>query len=170
MSWNSQQFILEDLNLVHRYTLDMLSHVEDGLWFKQPQPGINTIAWQVGHIALVRYRLCLGLVRGESAGDSQLLPIAEYSRMFGKGSMPAKDPVAEYPSAGELRESLLAVHRQVMEEVPQLAESVLAEPCNITHPLFSTKGQAMRFCSKHEMLHVGQIGLLRRLLHCEIIR
>jgi hypothetical protein len=36
----------------------------------------------------------------------------------------------------------------------------LTEP----HPRFATKLEAIEFCSQHELLHAGQIALLRRLL------
>jgi hypothetical protein len=36
--------------------------------------------------------------------------------------------------------------------------------------MFKTKYEAIRFCAQHEMIHVGQIALLRRLLGYEALR
>lgn len=161
--------ILDDLQQARVYASDMLSHVDDSIWFRQPAAGINHIAWQVGHMTIAQYGLCLKRIRGVRPDDDLLLPAAEYGRLFGKGSVPS--PNADgYPAPADIRAAFDRVHQQVLQEVAGLDESVLEEPAGPPHPMFTTKGGALRFSAKHEMLHVGQIGLLRRLLGCEIIR
>ena len=55
------------------------------------------------------------------------------------------------------------MHVRVLEEIGVLPESVLDEPSLQPHPVFDTKGGALEWSARHEMLHAGQIGLLRRL-------
>jgi len=163
------QVILEDLQKVRSYAMNLLDHLDDELWFRQPQEGINHVAWQVGHLAIVEYSLCLKRVRGEKEGDNDLIPVEQYGKLFGKGSTPTPNP-ADYPAPEEIRAVLNAVHAQVMKETAALSEATLAESCGPPHPMFSTKGDALRFCPKHEMLHVGQVALLRRLFGGESLR
>ena len=161
--------ILEDLQQTRAYATDMLSHVDEALWFRQPADGINHVAWQVGHMAIAQYGLCLKRIRGPQSDDERLIPVAEYGRLFGKGSTPSSSAHV-YPTPAEIRAVFNHVNDQVQKETAMLQEAVLAESAGPAHPMFSTKGGSLRFSAMHEMLHVGQIGLLRRLLGCEIIR
>jgi hypothetical protein len=54
------------------------------------------------------------------------------------------------------------VHEQVLREVRGLDEGELDRPVPHPHPFATTKLLALLWCSQHEMLHAGQIGLLRR--------
>jgi len=38
------------------------------------------------------------------------------------------------------------------------------------HPMFKTKLEAVQWCGQHEFIHIGQIGLLRRLLREKPLR
>ncbi len=161
--------LLEDLEQARDYTLGVLDHVADEDWYRAPAPGINPVAWHVGHLAIVEYHLCLKRVRGVRDSDHDLLPLEEYSKKFGKGSIPSANPT-DYPTQEELRRVLENVHEQTLAEIREMDESVLAESCGAPHPMFTTKGGAIRFCPKHEMLHTGQISLLRRLFGGRVLR
>jgi uncharacterized damage-inducible protein DinB len=56
------------------------------------------------------------------------------------------------------------VHEQVLREVRGLDEGELDQPVPHPHPFAPTKLRALLWCAHHEMLHAGQIGLLRRQL------
>jgi hypothetical protein len=43
-------------------------------------------------------------------------------------------------------------------------EATLSEPVDMPYTAYATKLGALLFCSHHEMIHAGQIGLIRRLL------
>lgn len=64
----------------------------------------------------------------------------------------------------EIRRVFDAMHQQVLNELSALDDAIVNEPVTEPHPRFSTKGGAIVWCAEHEMLHAGQIGLLRRLL------
>jgi uncharacterized damage-inducible protein DinB len=105
--------------------------------------------------------LCLKRIRGARPEDERILP-ASFLALFGKGSIPEAD-AAKYPAPPAIRQALDAVHRRTLEELPALAESVLDEPADPPHAMFRTKGGGLEFAAYHEMLHAGQIALLRRL-------
>jgi uncharacterized damage-inducible protein DinB len=56
------------------------------------------------------------------------------------------------------------VHEQVLRELPALAEAELDQPVPHPHKFANTKLLALLWCAHHEMMHAGQIGLLRRQL------
>jgi hypothetical protein len=153
---------LDRIESARRYTTNLLNHVPPTDWFRMPREGVSHIAWQVGHLAMAEYRLALERVRGKRPDDEQILP-ALFLERFGKGSSPTGDPAA-YPPIETIRAVFDAVHRRVQAEVASLDDAVLQEPSAAAHTLFTTKLGALLWCAEHEMVHAGQIGLLRRLL------
>ena len=154
--------LLESIGRARDYTNYLLNGTSPSDWFRMPQEGVSHIAWQVGHLAFAQYRLALARIRGKRPEDETLLTDAFMER-FGPGSTPVDDPKA-YPSAEEIRRIFDAVHRQALEEISTLDDAVLDEPTAAPHPRFATKGGSLTWCAEHEMMHAGQIGLLRRLL------
>src|SRR5262245_2625121 len=142
------------------YTHRMLETIDPASWFLVP-PGCAThVAWQVGHLGTAQYYLCLMRIRGEQAEDKQLIPDS-FVKRFGRESVPDPNPAAN-PTATEIRDVL---HRQSMLELPELSDAALDEaPVARPHPLFNTRLGSLLWCPRHEMSHVGQIGLLRRLM------
>jgi hypothetical protein len=131
-------------------------------WFRMPAEGVSHIAWQVGHLAMAEYRLALERVRGARPEDEQLIS-SEFLALFGKGSRPSPRP-QDYPPPSQITKIFTEVHAQAMRELAVLGEAELDLPPHRPHKLFATRGQSLVWCSQHEMLHAGQIGLLRRLL------
>ncbi len=161
--------LVRDLHKARMYTKDMLSHVDQADWFRQPSEGVTHVAWQVGHLAVAQYGLALKRVRGERAEDAELIS-PEFRKLFGKGSTPVPDP-AVYPTPEEIRAVFDRVHQQVLDESSDWSEGLLAEPSGEPpHPMFTTKQEAIRWSIQHEFIHAGQIGLLRRLLGAAPLR
>lgn len=160
--------LIELLSVTRSYTNDLLDHVRTEDWFWQPSEGVTHIAWQVGHLARVEYALCLRRVRGEEPDDAELIS-DDFATLFGKGSVPMADP-EPYPEPDEIRAVLDRVHQQTLKELSGLPDTALDESSGNPHPMFKTKYEAIRFCAQHEMIHVGQIALLRRLLGYEALR
>ena len=154
--------LLNDIRKARFYINDLLGHVDDGDWFRQPSEGVTHIAWQVGHLAVAQYGLALNRLRGERPEDEELIP-ASFRQQFGKGSVPVPDPAA-YPPIEEIRAVFDRVHQQVLDEVGRVSEASLDEPTEgPPHPAFDTKRGALAWCVMHEFIHAGQIALLRRL-------
>ena len=160
---------LNQIRTARMYTNDLLSHIDDDDWFRQPNEGVTSVAWQVGHLAVAQYGLALKRVRGEKTEDGQLIS-GDIRKQFGKGSVPVPDP-SVYPSLEGIRAVFDRVHKQVLAEVGAMAETQLSEPAgDPPHPMFKTKLEALHWCAQHEFIHAGQIALLRRLFGAEPLR
>ena len=150
------------------YTNRILETIEDTDWFRMPEPAVTHIAWQVGHLAVAQYGLSLVRMRGEHESDENLIPKA-FRDHFTRASVPAADPAAN-PSIAEIRSVFDRVHQQATEELPNINDDDLDLPPLLPHQLFNTRLGALHWTARHEMLHVGQIGLLRRLFGMEKFR
>lgn len=153
---------------IRKYTESLLDGLDPEDWFRMPSEGVTHIAWQVGHVAVAQYYLTMVRVRGPQPEDGQMVP-EEFMTLFGKGSTP--QPGADsYPAPDQIRQAFDAVHRQAVDELGRLDDAVLDELTEPPHPMFSTKLEAVFFSPLHEMVHAGQIGLLRRLFGKEPLR
>ena len=152
------QLAIEQIVFARNYTIELLDQTPADDWFRLPAGGVSHVAWQVGHIAFSEYRLALWRIRGERLDDAALFS-PDFKRLFGADSVPQSD--STYPPA-ELRAVLDRVHEQVLRELPGLDEAELDQAVPHPHPFATTKLRALLWCAHHEMLHAGQIGLLRR--------
>jgi hypothetical protein len=162
MMMSRLQMAIDQIIFARNYSTGLLDQTPEVDWFRQPPAGVSHIAWQVGHLAIGEYRLGLWRIRGEQPDDEELFS-QEFKRTFGPNSVPVADSSA-YPSPSEIRSALKRVHERVLKELPGLKESELDQPVVNPHPFAKTKIQALLWCAHHEMLHAGQIGLLRRQL------
>lgn len=140
---------------------DLLADIQPDEWYARPG-GVTNIAWQAGHLAATQYALCLVRVRGKRADDARFFP-PEFAARYGKGTTPSEDP-DENASADLLLSTLDAVDAHVRKELSGLTDADLAADVDPPHPRFKTKLDAVSFCPLHEMMHAGQVVLLRRLL------
>jgi DinB superfamily len=156
------QLAVEQISFARNYTIRLLDQTPAADWFRQPRAGVTHIAWQVGHLAMAEYRLALIRIRDARPEDAELIS-EDFIRVFGAGSVPEADP-AKYPSQAAIRAVLDRVHEQALSELGSLDDSELDKPVLKPHPLAKTKLWALLWCAQHEMVHAGQIGLLRRQL------
>ncbi len=100
--------------------------------------------------------------RGRAEGDIQLMP-GWLRKNFGRGSQASVD--ADYnPSPEEMMTRLDQIYQQSMAEAANLPASLLSEPAEMPYAVFPMKLGALLFAPLHESIHIGQIGVLRRLL------
>jgi len=159
---------LKQIEFARSYTLSLLADIGPQEWFSMP-PGSSThVAWQVGHLAMAEYGLCLYRQRGRAEIDSSLMT-SSFRKAFSRGSVPEPDP-AKNPSPAEIRDVFDKVHAQVLVEAPSFTADSLAEPVDMPYAAYATKLGSLLFCSHHEMIHAGQLGLLRRLLGKQPVR
>src|SRR5947209_662640 len=151
---------IEQIVFARNYTLGLLGQTPTAEWFRQPPGGVSHVAWQVGHIAFSEYRLALWRIRGPLPQDDGLFS-REFLRLFGPDSVPDPD-TEKYVTPAQIRAVLDRVHEHVLRELPGLAEAALDQPVPHPHPFAKTKLLALLWCAHHEMLHAGQVGLLRR--------
>lgn len=162
------QLAVEQIKFARAYTLSLLADVDDAEWFRVPAGGTTHIGWQIGHLAMAEYGLCLFRQRGRTPEDLELMP-SKFRKQFSRGSTPDLDP-ANNPSPTELRNTFDRIHRQCLREMNTFPAEQLNEPIDMPYAAYPNKLGALLFCSHHEMLHAGQIGLLRRLLGKSPIR
>ena len=144
------------------FTQQFLGDLTDAEWFWSPPQFTTHVAWQVGHIAVAEYNLCLRRVRGRTTADQSLISDA-YIEAFKLGSKPVAEP-EKNPPLDEIRRVFDAVHEQSIDELSGRSESELDQPLAEPHPRFKTKFGAVDFSPQHEMVHAGQIAMLRRLM------
>ena len=153
----------EEIDAARRYSLGLLEGLSEQDWFRQPSEGVTHIAWQVGHLATSQYSLGLVRLRGELPGDALLVTL-EFRELFIRGSAP-EGGAKRYPSPAQIIETLARVHAAAQEELVKHTDADLTQPqLGKPHPLFNTKIGGLFWCARHEMLHAGQIGLLKRLI------
>lgn len=153
---------VKQIEFARNYTLELLADVPHDEWFQIP-PGASThIGWQAAHLAIAEYGLCLFRQRDRRPEDAGLMS-GKYRKAYGKGSTPDADP-ANNAAPDEILATLDRVHQQALREIAEIPDAQLAEPVDMPYAGYPTKLGALLFCSHHELLHAGQIGLLRRLL------
>ncbi len=131
-------------------------------WFWTPPGFVTHIAWQVGHIASSQYGLCLFRMRGRTAADETLLPQAIWDS-FKIGSTPVAG--AEHnPPVAQILEIFSAVQAHVFRELAAKTDQDLDVPLEKPHPAFTTVLGGIEYSPLHEMVHAGQIAMLRRLM------
>ena len=158
----------QQIEFARQYTHSLIEDVDDCDWFEMPGSSVTHVAWQVGHLAMAQYGLCLFRLRGRSSADSDLMS-SSFRKKFMKGTTPHPDPV-ENPTSAEIREVLERVHQQTLRELAEYDDTQLQATIDEPYAVFNTKLGALFFCSAHEMMHAGQIGLLRRLLGKKPVR
>ncbi len=156
------ELVLGQIRFAREYTLSLLADVGTDDWFQMPAGCSTHLAWQVGHLAMAQYGLCLFRMRGRADVDMELMS-SSFRKKFSKGTTPEADP-AKNPSPEEIRAVFDRVFQQALLELPTIPDSQLDDPIEMPFAAFPTKFGGLLFCSHHEMLHAGQIGLLRRLL------
>jgi hypothetical protein len=153
---------IDRIKFARQYTKRFLAGLSDDEWFWCPSELSTHIAWQVGHVAVSQYNLCLRRVRGRTAEDESLIP-DRFIDVFQFGSTP--DPVmANNPPLAEIRQVFDAVEQQIVTELATRNDAELDTPVEPPHPVFKTKLEAVEYAPPHELVHAGQIALLRRMM------
>ncbi len=168
MTTSPLEIARKQIEFARQYTKTLLQDVNGDDWFRCPAEATTHVAWQVGHLAMAQYGLCLFRLRGRQPEDTELMSGA-FRKKFSKGSAPDPD-AAHNPPPDEILAVLDRVHSQAMRELDNCPASMLQEPIDEPYAVFNTKLGAVLFCSAHEMMHAGQIGLLRRLLGKQPVR
>ncbi len=153
--------VLGQVEFARRYTLDLLENTPEELWPISPTGASSHIAWQVGHLAVSQYGLMLFRQRGRAEGDLELMP-GWLRKRFGRGSVPPTDPI-EIPTKASLLECLSKIHAASLAALPGFSAEQLLQPTEMPYAAHPNKLGALLFCPLHESIHIGQIGILRRL-------
>jgi hypothetical protein len=156
------ELAIERIRRARRFTQSFVEDLTPADWYWSPVQFTTHIAWQAGHLAVAQYNLCLRRVRGRTPGD-ELLVADSFIEAFKMGSKPSADP-AQGPPLSDIRRVFANVHEQSLAELAKRTVAELEAPVEQSHPAFKTKLDAVEFCSQHELVHAGQIAMLRRLM------
>lgn len=150
------------------YLKGMLEKVPTELWTTIPAGATSHLLWQVGHIAVAQYGLLLFRQRGRAEGDVQLMP-GWLRKNFGRGSQASVDATYN-PTAEEMLILLDTIDEQSHREAAGYSAKSLLEATEMPYAVYPMKLGALLFAPLHEAIHIGQIGVLRRLLGFEPVR
>lgn len=156
------EFALNRIAFARKYTLRFIEGFPLDQWFQMPAEGVTHVAWQVGHIAYAQYRLTLLRLRGVKPEDAELMPESFQAAFRPQSIEPSPDP-SRYPSSDSIRATLDRVHAAVFSELSSFPDSDLDSPITPTHDIAKSKIEVLHWCADHELVHAGQIALLRRL-------
>ena len=165
---NHRDAALGQIRFTREYLLGLLEGVTADMWHTIPPGATSHIAWQVGHLAVAQYGLMLFRQRGRAEGDIELMP-GWLRKNFGKGTLPSTK--AEFsPARDEMLTILDKIHSRSMDEAARYEASSLGEPADMPYAVFPLKLGALLFAPLHESIHIGQIGVLRRMLGLAPVR
>src|SRR5262245_58087607 len=112
MSREKLQGAIERLEKTRVFTNAFLDGLTPDEWFWCPSEVTTNVAWQVGHLAVAQYNLCLRRMRGRIAADDVLMPESFVDR-FKAGSKPAAEVENNLPLA-EIQQVYEKVYRQAL--------------------------------------------------------
>lgn len=153
---------LDRLQFSRRYVQQFLEDLSDEEWFWTPPEFTTHIAWQVAHLAASQYSLCLFRIRGKREGDEAIIPW-EFFEEYRIGSTPKAGQDHNAPLE-EIREIFDNVLAQSLKELSGRTDAELDVPVEKPHPAFNTHLECVAYAPQHELVHAGQIALLRRLM------
>ena len=122
----------------------------------QPFPGVNCVAWILGHLTDVNHRTLTSL----GASDIPVIPEGFLNR-FGVTRQPAAEQ-GGYGDPAELVRLYDAMQERLIAVVAGLSTEQLSAALPSPTPLFSTRGEMLLFLGIHTTMHVGQISMIRR--------
>jgi DinB superfamily len=151
---------LDQIVFARNYVERQLATIPSADWFRMPAGAVTHVAWQVGHLAMAEYRLALERLRPRTKEDEALISDA-FLALFGRQSVPNANADV-YPSADEILSVFRRVHERVLAETRSYPDADLDLPPLKPHALAATRLWSLLWTSHHEMIHAGQIGMLRR--------
>jgi len=148
------------LDMGDRITGHYLGDLNDADLLVRPVPGMNHIAWQLGHLIAVENHY----VELIEPGACPKLPEGFVAAHHGKASSEVDDPKTFHTKDEYL--ALLKAQREATRKVlDALPESRLAETNPEKYPHYAPSvGELLSFCSVHLLTHVGQWVAVRRML------
>jgi hypothetical protein len=152
----------ERIRFARTYLRQFIDDLDEADWFWTPPGFVTHVGWQVAHIAASQYGLCLFRLRGRTEADEALIPQTFWDN-FKVSSQPV--PLAENnPPIATILKIFDGVYAQVLTELAAKTDDEVDVPLSQPHPAFSTALGAIEYSPLHEMVHVGQITMLRRLM------
>ena len=158
---NAKDLILENLNMSEGIAGGYLDGLSDADLLVRPVPGMNHIAWQLGHLLVSE----TGMLDGVKPGSSVTLPDG-FAEAHGRdeASLSSNDPsrFASKETYVSLRKAQREAARKVLAGMTD-AELEAPAPERLRR-MCPTAGSVLMLIGGHEMMHAGQFVAVRRLL------
>lgn len=146
------------LRLSRRLALGLLDGIPADAWMHVPVPDGNHATWIAGHLAWEDDNILSSLVEGRGSKLAQ-----PWHHRFAQGSKPTSDP-DDYPGQGEIRAALDAFREELIGFFSASIDR-LAEPLpEGMHAFARDLAALMPALACHEMVHVGQLTVIRKSL------
>src|SRR5450432_1660828 len=147
MSRPRMQAALARVDLARGFTKQFLAGLTPDEWFWQPPEFTTHIGWQVAHLSVAQYRLCLERIRGRTAADDAFMPVS-YMERFQLGSQPVAG-AKNNPSIEEIQRVYDVVLERALAELGERTDEEMDAPLEQPRPMFKTKLGAIEWCSQH---------------------
>jgi uncharacterized damage-inducible protein DinB len=119
---------------------------------QQPVGGGNCVNWVVGHILASREPI-LKLVK------QQRVVTEEFENRYKRGSQPVTGAAEDTASLASMKKDLKLSEQRIQEGLAALTAHDLNEQMGE-----KTRAEELAFLQFHEAYHVGQVGMLRRMV------
>ena len=150
--------LVAQLNASHECLLGQASDLDGDHLVHQLFEGANHCLWVLGHTA-VTDNMLVGQI-----DESGKVELEGYWEKFGMGSTPVAD-AAQYPTKAELLEVMAERRRTLLALVDGLDDAGLGRATTGPVKDFApTIGELVRMIGWHEVMHAGQLSMVRRSL------
>lgn len=153
----AKDIITQSLDTSDTILRKYVGDLDQAEWLERPGPGMNPIAWQVGHLLSVERKV----IEGIKPGSCPALPTG-FDEAHSKEAAQSNDTSGYFNKDQYL--DLFAAQRQATKEVlDSLTEAELqAVPANTFGGMCPTVGHIFNFMGGHVWMHVGQFVPVRR--------
>lgn len=158
MSSRELEVGLGSLSFARHMLLRFLDGTPEDLWFHIAVPGGNHAAWIAGHVAWEDDDCLKALIEGRGSK----LPRPWHDR-FAQGSQPMPDSHA-YLDIAEIRANLTTLREELIGFFAASAERLTDLVPEEVHGFAKDLSALMPAIACHEMLHVGQLTVIRKSL------
>lgn len=146
-------------SMVHNraFLLKLVADMDDRQLLHRPAGGRgNNALWNLGHVFGGEARMAAW------GGASVSVPPLACGEAFARGSEPSDDPACN-PTRQVLLDYAAAVRDQTLAALDEMTDAELDQPpVGNAPPLFATRGFCWQVVATHEMMHAGQITVIRK--------
>ncbi|NDV80225.1 DinB family protein [Dysgonomonas sp. 511] len=160
--------IVESRTFVNR----LISELPKELWYEIPENTDSNFIWQIGHLLISQNFHAITCITGRNSKVSDLIPIADYVRIFNGMGVLHRSVDKDIILPSELIEQFNAVNEICIENLSRLDDDILShelEPIPFKHPVANTKYDALSWCFKHEMWHSAEMEAIKLALKHPIV-
>jgi hypothetical protein len=154
----AKDVVLNTIGMSERVIEAYIGDLEDGDLLVRAEPGMNHIAWQLGHL-IGAERHFIELIR---PGSCPALP-ADFQEGHGREKT-KEDDASKFYSRAKYQELWKAQREATKAVLEGLTDADLGRTEEKFPPFAPSVGALMNLCGLHPMMHAGQFVAVRRKL------